>query len=259
MTPKFTLEYSFSNTGLAYANIERGFKSGIISVGSPNPPANPEYVWNYELGLKSRLFENRLRFSAAAFFYNYKDLQVSQVVQLSTITTNAAKSHIKGLDLELDGNITPRLSVALFASYLDAKFLDFVTGESNRPQLGDQNLKGNTLPNSPKFTVRLSPSYTLPVGPTSSLTFRADASWVDDVYFEGFNNADAFQKAHSMLNANIRFETGEHGWSAELWGRNLGNKAIKANSIVASALWGFPEVGSLNPPRTYGVTFGYSF
>jgi iron complex outermembrane receptor protein len=90
--------------------------------------------------------------------------------------------------------------------------------------------------------------------------FRAVAAYTSEVFFEGFNNDDARQGGHANYNASARYQTGDHGgWSVELWGRNLSDQAIKANSIVASVLWGFPQVGSLAPPRTYGVTLGYSF
>jgi iron complex outermembrane recepter protein len=90
-----------------------------------------------------------------------------------------------------------------------------------------------------------------------NLGLRAELSWVDDVYFTEFNNSDAFQEAYSMVNASARYEGSNGQWSVELWGRNLSDETVKANNIVGSFLYAFPQFGSLLPPRTYGVSFGY--
>ncbi|MCC5869738.1 MAG: TonB-dependent receptor [Gammaproteobacteria bacterium] len=61
------------------------------------------------------------------------------------------------------------------------------------------------------------------------------------------------------MNASARYSAGDAGWSIEAWARNLTNEAVKANNIVAAPLFAFAQVGSLYPPRTFGLTIGYSF
>jgi iron complex outermembrane recepter protein len=256
-TPKLNVQYTFDNGTLVYGNVERGFKSGVISIGTPNPVVNPEYVWSYEVGVKNRLWDDRVEMATTAFYYDYTDLQVGRVEELSPVTENAASARNMGLEFEIHSRLTDNLGVDFFATYLDAEFTEFTTKEPNRPQLGVQDLSGNRLINAPEFTYRLGLNYSVPVMTAGNLGLRAELSWVDDVYFTEFNNSDAFQEAYSMVNASARYEGSNGHWSVELWGRNLSDETVKANNIVGSFLYAFPQFGSLLPPRTYGVSFGY--
>ncbi|TVS09752.1 MAG: TonB-dependent receptor [Gammaproteobacteria bacterium] len=258
-TPRVTVDYQFDDGTLLYANVARGFKSGVINIGALNDPLDPEFVWNYEVGMKTRLFEDRLNMSLSAFYYDYKDLQVSQIDELSTpITENAAKARNTGIELELEAFVTDDLSIDLQAAWLRAEFREFETAQTNRIEEGLRDLRGNRLPNAPDLSFTLGANYiaSLPVG---QLRLRGEFAWVDEVFFTEFNNADAFQPSHKRINASVRYSAGDSGWSVEAWGRNLTNEAVKANNIVAAPLFAFAQVGSLYPPRTYGLTVGYRF
>ncbi|MEE4660446.1 MAG: TonB-dependent receptor, partial [Halieaceae bacterium] len=56
-----------------YAKISTGYVSGGILSGIPY---DPETLTSYELGFKSQFLENRLRINMAAFYNEYKDLQI---------------------------------------------------------------------------------------------------------------------------------------------------------------------------------------
>ena len=47
------------------------------------------------------------------------------------------------------------------------------------------------------------------------------------------------------------------GWSVEAYVRNIGNTKAIAQTYVSSGMFGFPVLGALIPPRTYGLTLGY--
>ncbi|RME68971.1 MAG: TonB-dependent receptor, partial [Alphaproteobacteria bacterium] len=91
------------------------------------------------------------------------------------------------------------------------------------------------------------------------LSLRGEIAWTDDIFFTEFNNADAFQPSYALFNASIRFETADGHWAAEVYGANLSDKEIIANNIVAAPLFSFPRVGSVMPPRTYGITLSTRF
>lgn len=258
-TPRVTVDYQLDDGTLLYANISRGFKSGVINIGALNDPLDPEFVWNYEAGVKTRLFDNRVNASLSAFYYDYKDLQVSQIDELSTpITENAAKARNTGIELELEALLTDELNVDFQIAWLRAEFREFDTAQTNRIGEGLRDLSGNRLPNAPDLSFTLGASYVAPLA-GGQLRLRGEFAWVDEVFFTEFNNADAFQPSHKRINASVRYSTGDSGWSIEAWGRNLTNEAVKANNIVAAPLFAFAQVGSLYPPRTYGLTVGYRF
>ena len=259
-TPKFVVDYTLENGMLIYGSLSRGFKSGVINIGSLNPVIDPEFVWAYEIGAKGSAFDNRLRYSAAAFYYDYKNLQVGRVNEQSTVTTeNAASAENIGIEFQANVMATDRLQFDASFTWLDADFTEFDTFEPNRPGLGEQDLSGNSLANAPEFTFRLGATYDQPIGNSGNLIFSGDVNWTDDIYFTEFNNSDAFQESYAIVNASVRFESANGRWGIEVFGANLADKKIITNNIVAAPLFAFPRVGSVAPPRTYGVTLSTNF
>ena len=259
LTPKFTLDYQYDPNTLFYATISRGFRSGVINIGSTNAVINPEYVWDYEGGIKIKAFENRVSASFSAFYYDYTDLQVGFVNAQSIVeTVNAAAARNYGVELETHAAVTPALTVDFFATYLNAKFTDFL--DSNyRTGFTPENLAGNTLANAPEYTLRLGATYDLPLGRYGDLSLHAEGNYQSKVYFTEFNNSDAYQGGRAIYDASLRYTHPNGHWTLDLWGKNLTDRFVVANNIVAAATFGFVRVGSLLPPRTFGATLGYKF
>ncbi|KUR73196.1 TonB-dependent receptor [Novosphingobium fuchskuhlense] len=258
-TPTVTLNYQANDSTLLYASVTRGFKSGVINVGSRNDVINPEYVWSYELGLKTATADRKLQANLAAFYMDYTDLQVGFVDATSVVTTvNAASARNYGLEAELRAKPVPGLTLELFGTYLNAKYRKFVTGDY-RQAFKQISVAGNRLSNAPEFSFRAGADYDIPVGSIGKLNARAEVNWQDRVYFTEFNNADATQGAYALINAGLKFTSADDRYFIDVWGRNLGNKLVITNNIITAPLFSSVRVGSVAPPRTYGVTFGVNF
>ncbi len=173
--------------------------------------------------------EDRVQFTAAAFFYDYKDLQVGFVNQQSVVETiNAASAHNYGVETELAAKLTPHLQATVAATYLSAKYTSFVNSYY-REGFAPVNVSGNYLDNAPPYTARLGLAYDVPLpGAAGQLLFKGEGSYQGKVYFTG-------------------------------WVRNATDKFALANNIISAPLYANVRVGTLMPPRTYGVTFGYQF
>src|SRR3546814_15040744 len=95
---------------MAYAKYSRGFKAGgynAIAVapirGTDIPPTfGPEFVNAYEVGFKSKFFENRILLNISAFRQEYSNLQVNALVTLptnnATAVRNAAEAVSQGVE-----------------------------------------------------------------------------------------------------------------------------------------------------------------
>src|SRR5690606_10583056 len=99
-TPRIGAQYDLDARKNVYATLSKGFKAGGFNASSCGQNFNPEKITAYEVGFKSRFFDNSLTLNAAAFYYDYTDLQLSQVVGLTGQITNAAAADIKGLEVE---------------------------------------------------------------------------------------------------------------------------------------------------------------
>lgn len=257
-TPTFSLEYQASDATLLYGSVTRGFKSGVINVGSQNAVINPEFVWGYEAGIKTAV-GRKLEASLAAFYLDYTDLQVGFVDASSVVTTvNAASARNYGLEVELRARPTRGLTLEFFGTYLNAKYKKFVNGDYRRG-FAQVDLSGNRLQNAPEFSARAAISYEWFLANDSSLTLRSDVNWQDRVYFTEFNNADATQPAHAIWNAGLGYKAPGGKYTVDLWIKNIADKYVIANNIITAPLYNSVRVGSLTPPRTYGVTVGVKF
>ena len=140
VTPKVGISFD-SALGLVYANWARGFKSGgfdgrIGYNGAGNAGAggaqaqayDPEFADTFELGWKTAATDGTWQMSAAAFFNDYSDLQLSSFSAtpsggFATVFTNAGKAETLGLELELAARPTENLLVNINLGLLDAQYI----------------------------------------------------------------------------------------------------------------------------------------
>lgn len=257
---RIALDHQFTPDVLGYVSYNRGFKSGGANMTSVNTPLyRPEQLDAYETGLKSTLFDHRMRLNSAAFYYDYKDIQVVSSNAGIINIYNGAAATIYGLEFELDAQVTSQLRVNAGYTWLYSQFTSFPNAVTNipNPPGGVRQIiasaKGNRLPNTPRSVATLSASYTIPIG-DNTLTLNGNA------YFNSgyFAEPDNFRRqgAYQQYNASAEFAF-KDGWTVSVWGKNLSNEAVDLFPSVNGVGGGFGEPrSSYAPPRTYGVTIG---
>lgn len=256
-TPRFNIQYQFTPRIQAYATYSKGFKSGGFNLTGFTPPVSPEKLTDYEVGLKSDWWDGRLRFNVSAFYYKYTDLQVQKVVNAAAILVNAANARVKGAEAEFVVRPVEGLELSGNASLLNAKFTDFLTSDSARPQLGVLDLSGNRLPQAPKLSGNLAAQYTWNV-PGGDISLRGELVYSERVYFSPFNRLEVSQGAYTKGNLILTYDR-DGGLSASLWVRNLTDKRTVSTAQVSSGFLGFPIMGTYDAPRTIGGSIGYHF
>jgi len=122
-------DYRFNPAVMAYVSAGTGYKAGGVG---PRPfnaqqaqPFGPETVTSYEIGLKTDLFDRRMRFNLATFYNDFKD---AQIVLLScpqyggpgpcALPQNAGNAHVWGVEGEIFAVPVGALQFDLSASYL---------------------------------------------------------------------------------------------------------------------------------------------
>ena len=257
LTPRVTLQYSPNDSMMLYATYTEAFKSGVINTGSTSPPLDPETVDAFELGIKGQNSSGTLKYSVAAFFYDYQDMQISFVDETSTVSTiNAAEAENFGLELELEGSFGNGFSFDFYLTYLSAEYQEFFNGDyANGFAIAD--LSGNTLPNAPESTAKLGLNWEGEVG-NGVLRLRGEAYYQDDVYFTEWNRADAYQASYEQYNASAEYSWNDQ-WQLSVWGRNLSDEEVMSNNIITAPLYDSLRVGAVLPPRTYGATVTFQF
>ena len=132
-TGRFVVDWKptlpFSDETMLYASYARGYKGG-----GANPPRvdidptvvqyqplaetfRPEYVNAFEIGAKNTFLDGALRVNATAFYYDYKDYQVSQIVDRISLNENFDARNM-GAELEVIWKPTPALRLDANIGYL---------------------------------------------------------------------------------------------------------------------------------------------
>jgi iron complex outermembrane receptor protein len=264
-----SLDYAFSKNAMAYVSVNRGFKSGAYN-GSPifDPSTvravNPEFVNAYELGTKTQWFENRLTVNVAAFYNDYRDLQVFRFVPDPTtgvptaVLDNAASAEVKGVEIELQTRPFRELRVELGASFMDAKYKSFIEQEGDAavgsPQI---DFSGNRLVGAPATHFNSVVEYTIDMPGGFRLVPRAEVVYSSTVYFDSSNNPLLAQSGYTLINGSLRLESSAGHYFVSAWIKNAANRAYATDALDLSN-FGL-DIAVHGAPRTYGVTLNYRF
>jgi len=264
VTFKLAADYQIADSILGYATFSRGYKSGGFNLlPVPSAPYKAETIDAYEVGLKTQLFDNRMRLNLAGFWYDIRSPQVQLLNATSVLVANAGSARVKGLDLDGTLLVASGLTLNFGAAYLDSKYRDFTNAPLGVPVLVPPfgasnpllsiNAGGNYTPNASKFTATAGLTYNV-ASAIGDWTLVADYAYNDGYYFEPSNLFH--QKAFSLVNANVELEPSEH-LSVGLWVKNLFDKRYVAFQSVQAGPSGFPFTPA--PPRRYGIRLGYKF
>jgi len=256
VSPKFSLDYQWTDRLMTYLSASKGFQSGGFDVSAQPPLAsfNQETVWDYEGGVKYR--SHGFSADAAAFHYDYRNLQVAQIVDGLPRTTNAASSTIDGVELSTTVRPVKQVSISGSFAYLDARFDKFT--EADTLTGIDTNLHGNQLPGSTKYSSNVLVQYFIPLQ-SNQVTVTGEWNWHDRLFFTEFNSNQVSQPSVSTFNAAVRLTAASDRWYVEVFGKNLSDELIRSQAWITGAGFGGMVIGQLAPPRTYGVTLHYSF
>ena len=261
-------DWNPSDNHLYYGKISTGYKAGGFNLIGANPEDtvwDPEEVTSLEIGWKSTLIDDKLRLNAAAFSYDYDDLQVASIINFSRLTTNAAKASIKGIELEAIILPADGWLINFGIGWLQAEFDDFTGVDPiNVPQGSvppgepdpiPEDFSGNNLINSPDWSVNFGIQYTFDLGEQGTLLTRLQSHWQDDWYLRPYNLPEDMQDGYSTTDIRLIWRSGKDRWSAEAFVNNVSDN-LRATSVEVTN-GGF--FGNINSPRTWGVLIGYNY
>jgi iron complex outermembrane recepter protein len=218
-------------------------------------------VTNYEVGLKTKLFDNRLRLNTAAFFMDYSNLQIVQFLQASdgeptSTTTNAAKAHIRGIEFEGQWQVTGNDRISGFLNWLDARYIQYRDTIDPYTAAPVASLDGNQLINAPDVSARGEYAHSFGLGDGATLTPSATVYWQATSYLREFNLPIDRVPAYAKLDGNLVYESADGTRTVQAYVHNATNKLVRdsANVLVPGTY-----LSDFEPPRTYGIRASYKF
>jgi len=268
-TWKVGLDYDLNEDIMVYTNISTGYKAGGFNggciAGSGGAGCNqteesiyydPESLTSYEVGAKAYLFDYTLKFDAVAFMYDYQDLQLSGIVEISPgltglLTENAAEAEVRGFELESSYVVSDYSQIDLMLTILDSEYTNFYK------EVEDIDLSGKPLSKTPDWTFQLGYTYTFELDGGATVDARV-ASTVSDsfvIYNNVFNNFWE-QPGFSKTDINVTYRSAFGDWYVGAFVRNLEDSmVISAINATGSSR----RYAQVQAPRTLGLRFGIEF
>jgi iron complex outermembrane receptor protein len=269
LTYRFVLAQDFTDNIHGYISDNLGFKSGAFNANVfTNSPALPELLYAYEAGVKSELFDHRVRLNLAGFYYDYDNVQVRSTAPPApagnALIENAAKERMYGVDGDFAVVVAKGLVVNGGFEVLDAKYVNYpgTTCSSYGTKTVNGVLVGvitNTGCNLAGYTVPLSPPFSANVGfvYTTEVHGGALALSANDHYNTSYPLApdnSIRQNGHHVLDASLTWTSPNKAYDVQIFGKNLNGAYYFQNGIASNNYEVLP-----GPPRTYGVTIGFHY
>ncbi len=264
-------DYRFSPEVFAYASVATGYKGGGVnprpffgpSSGDCNvlpfgAPCNqitsfkPETLRTYEAGIKTDLFDRRLRFNASAFYNKYDNIILTLTrchgFSPCLMPANVGKADVWGLEAET--TIRPVEGVTLDGSlsYLHFKYKD--TGTTNVPL-------NNVTPYTPKWNWSFGAQYDYALK-AGMISFRVDGTYQSKIFTEAFNGPDNRVDGRFLGNAKLTYTSPDKVWQVSGEVQNVLNKYyyntiedVKSSLGAITANPGLPRTWALTIKRTF--------
>lgn len=266
-TPRAVLSWYPDANTTGYVSFSEGFRSGapqyyqITQLASNIQSAKPDKLYNYEIGLKSNLFENRLVIDTSVYYVKWKDVQQPILVPyqggLIQAVINGNSASGPGVDLSITTHPTDRLKMGGTFSWNGLRM--------DGPVISSGEVifnAGDRLNNSSEYTGSVFSDYTVPLGGKASGEFSISGYYTSrqavhglsgqSLPYSNYGNNLLFLQAALTLNFT-------NSWSAKLYGDNLTNEY---GSVFGPPV-GFASTedqGVPRPrPRTIGLEVDYRY
>ncbi|MFZ5609826.1 MAG: TonB-dependent receptor [Pseudomonadota bacterium] len=291
VTPRFTARYKLTDDWSLWGSVTRGYKAGgfgTFSLDLPTPeqlgftpeeiqacideelgifcvinedgtvPAgttpsafNPEKVWSYEAGAKGYLADRRVQLDVNAFYYRYRDLQITYFddVLLNTLVENVGRVKGYGLEGTLRAQPTENWDFLAGASWIDTKV-------ANVPDRICEACDGNRLNRQPKWVLSGLIAYHHPLG-EGEVTLQGEARYQSRF----FGSLDNERRISVAPYADVGFRVGYRspaGWELAGYVDNAFNK-LYYDGVNDNDLPIPDHVFGPSRPRTFGLDFIWYF
>lgn len=281
VTWRMGVDHSLTDEHFLYGFLATGYRSGGFNFQKPTDSpevdvVEPENLLSYEIGYKGAFRDGRANLSVAAYYYDYKDLQVikQDVVEGIGLNTfvNADRAAAWGLELEGRALVGEDLLFSGTYSWNDSQYDEFLSVDANACALGpladamsqdplcseQLDLAGNRFPDMPEHKLSANMTYYWEL---FALDWSATISYfyTGDAWASAFNNA-TYDRVGSFDTWDLRLiaASRDRAWQTTAFVRNLEDER-EVTGIGRPSTVTHNAQSTLSAPRIYGVSVDYSF
>lgn len=287
-TYKASIDHHFGRDVMMYASYSRGYKAGTFNtLPLDSAPLEPEVVDAYEIGLKTELFDRRLRLNGALFWNDISNPQVQAQRNGLVALVNAGSARTRGAEIDATAIVARGLTLTVGATYLDAKFRDFrgapsycpspvisndqcraiLTANGASPELvasvGNFNLNqifidasGNRMPYASKLKLSAGASYTFDLGGFGTASLDGSLNYASRFNWDSDNVIK--EPAHTFFDAAASISPADlPNLSFRFWMKNI--TGVHNNIAYFAIANNGGYLSAPGAPRTFGGEIGFKF
>lgn len=256
---KLTLEHDINAAHTGFVSVARGYKAGGANIYPFIDPALPatydtEFLWNYELGLRSQWFDGAVVSQITLFYLDREDTQVrgssGSGITFSYFTVNGESAEHFGAEAEATWFINDQFTLNLAGGLLQTDRDAFSV--SGAPTVV---YKSGDVSNAPAFTYSARLDYDADNG-----IFASAEVVGSDQYYESddpVNRSKSQRGAYTVVNASIGYRY--ENWTFTIWSKNLFDEEYEDRVFFFDNGAGEQRYEGPAAPRTFGVTANYSW
>ena len=271
VVPKVLLELDVTEDMLIYGSAAKGFRVGGVNLSVPEllcagelaglditsedvATFDSDSLWNFEMGMKSSWFDERVNLNVSAFNISWNDiLQTNRLACGFQYVANSGSAENKGVEVELEAIPVEGLNISMGFGYTDAKITE------GNPLAG--TAEGDRVTQVPEITFNAAVEYSFPLFSDWEGYVRGDYSYYDDS-LSGNNSGTLpprVRDSFELLNFRIgAFQAGS--WNVALFAKNVTNEHanLSDNRSIAAEKPGRPRIIT-NRPRSIGLEIRKDF
>jgi iron complex outermembrane receptor protein len=271
LTYRVVLAQDFGPDVHAYVSDNLGFKSGAFNANLfSNPPVQPEVLYAYEAGLKSELFERKLRLNLAYFYYDYTNVQLRSTAPPapagSAFLENVAAEHERGVDGDFAFVPIGGLTINGGFEFLDAKYVRFpgTTCSSSGPTKMINGVLVGTVISVPCSLNGYDVALAVPLSASLGFVYNFETSYGSLALGANYHynarhtltpDGSIYAPKANLVDANLTWTAPNKHYDILLYVKNLTNVYTYANAAVSANSFAYVP----GPPRIFGVTFGLHY
>ena len=253
---KVGIEKDFTDDVLSYLTLSTSHRPGGFEQNT-GEPFDMESVISAEVGLKSRLMDERLQMNGDIFYYDYKDYQVVDVYipegelfpqgfpyNVDSVENYGAEIEVSAL---LGTATTFNGSFAWLHTRYTSDFFPHRTVFDPEPL----NQIGQPLPHAPDFSLKGSIAHRFSLSGGAVLTPSISARWSDKQYIGVTTTSHYLHPAYTIVDCSLIYDSTQN-WALDFYAKNALNQKY-ANAIMGGQDY-FP-----GNPRQFGVIFNMRF
>jgi iron complex outermembrane receptor protein len=256
---------------MLYLGYTEGFNAGGLAVyndslGEVDAAYDPERIKNHELGIRSDLFNHKVRLNATYFTTDWIGIQLLATVEdrqpphqqlTELVPQNAASAKVDGVEIDLAYAATDNFSVFANLGWLNTRYTDsnspvvsvnteFAQAPDNTYDVGIQHTA--RLPKGGTLVTRLDDVYTAAYWRSANPTLRQDSYGIP----RNKESGDFWR-----LDAQIAYTPPGDKYTLALYGTNLTN-VYDLNSGFLHYIWQY-DFATVSRPREVGASFRINF